>query len=211
MSKSTLIPNHEFSQLASDEQINKVVEALKANNFEVLIAENAEEAKQQVLNNVPEGAEVLVSTSRTLDALGISEAIDKSERYDAVRPRVFSLDRQTQAREIRKMRSAPDIVLGSVHAVTEEGQILIATQSGSQVASYAFGAGRVIWVIGTHKLVHDLNEGMRRIQEYSVPLEDARALEVYGVNTSLNKILIVSKESFPGRTTIVLLKEQLGF
>ncbi|HNM37906.1 MAG TPA: LUD domain-containing protein, partial [Anaerolineales bacterium] len=134
----------------------------------------------------------------------------KSGRYKAVRPRVLALDRKTQADEIRKLRTIPDYIVGSVHAITEAGEVLTASGTGSQISSYAYGAGKVIWVVGTQKIVSDLNEGFRRIKEYSHPLEDARMQEAYGVNSSLNKILVLSRD-MPGRITIVLVKEELGF
>ncbi|HNH27502.1 MAG TPA: LUD domain-containing protein, partial [Anaerolineales bacterium] len=109
-----------------------------------------------------------------------------------------------------KLRTIPDYIVGSVHAITEAGEVLTASGTGSQISSYAYGAGKVIWVVGTQKIVSDLNEGFRRIKEYSHPLEDARMQEAYGVNSSLNKILVLSRD-MPGRITIVLVKEELGF
>ena len=120
------------------------------------------------------------------------------------------MDRETQGREMRKLGSAPDYVVGSVHAVTEEGALLIASFSGSQLGPYASGAGQVILVVGTQKIVPDLETGLRRIREYSYPLEDARAREAYGMGSAINKTLIIEGD-FPGRISVVLVKEQLGF
>lgn len=205
-----MAPNLAFAKLASEAQIQKVTKALEANGIKVLIAETGEEAKNMVLGLVPQGAEVYSNMSKTLDTLGLSAEFDKSGRYNAVRPRVLALDRKTQADEIRKLRTIPDYIVGSVHAITEAGEVLTASGTGSQISSYAYGAGKVIWVVGTQKIVSDLNEGFRRIKEYSHPLEDARMQEAYGVNSSLNKILVLSRD-MPGRITIVLVKEELGF
>lgn len=205
-----MAPNLEFAKLASEVQIQKVTKALEANGIKVLIAETGEEAKNMVLGLVPQGAEVYSNMSKTLDTLGLSAEFDKSGRYNAVRPRVLALDRKTQADEIRKLRTIPDYIVGSVHAITEAGEVLTASGTGSQISSYAYGAGKVIWVVGTQKIVSDLSEGFRRIKEYSHPLEDARMQEAYGVNSSLNKILVLSRD-MPGRITIVLVKEELGF
>lgn len=205
-----MAPNLAFAKLASEVQIQKVTKALEANGIKVLIAETGEEAKNMVLGLVPQGAEVYSNMSKTLDTLGLSAEFDKSGRYNAVRPRVLALDRKTQADEIRKLRTIPDYIVGSVHAITEAGEVLTASGTGSQISSYAYGAGKVIWVVGTQKIVSDLNEGFRRIKEYSHPLEDARMQEAYGVNSSLNKILVLSRD-MPGRITIVLVKEELGF
>jgi len=123
---------------------------------------------------------------------------------------VFSLDRKTQAKEIRKLRSSPDYIVGSVHAITESGQVLTASGGGSQLAPYACGAAKVIWVVGAQKIVSDLDEGFRRIEEYSYPLDDARMYEAHNAHSSVNKTLIVHREA-PGRITVVLVKEELGF
>ena len=208
---SQLIPNPEFTKLASDEQIDKVVNALEANNVQVIVVESGEEAKRLVLQLVPLEAEVYANISKTLEAIGITNEIDKSGRYNAVRPKVLSLDRKSQADEIRILRSRPAYMIGSVHAITEDGQILTASNGGSQLAPYAYGAGKVILVVGTQKIVKDLNEGFRRIEEYSYPLEDARLREALGVPSFIGKILIVNREILPGRTTVILVKEELGY
>jgi hypothetical protein len=123
----------------------------------------------------------------------------------------MQLNYQTQVDEMRKIGASPDYVVGSVHAVTEQGQVLVASASGSQLGPYASGSGTVIWVVGAQKIVPDLEEGFRRINEYSYPLEDARAQEAYGMSSAINKILIVNGEFRPRRITVVLVKERLGY
>ena len=205
-----LIPNNEFAKLASDERVERVAKALKTNGMDVLITETGEEAKQLVLDLVPQGAEVYSNVSKTLERIGLSAEFDKAGRYNAVRPKVLSLDRKTQRDEIRKIRTTPDYIVGSVQAITETGQVLTASGSGSQIAAYAYGAAKVIWVVGAQKLVKDLDEGFRRIAEYSYPLEDTRMQEAFGRHSSVNKTLIINRDA-PGRITIVLVKENLGF
>jgi len=146
-----------------------------------------------------------------LEATGITEAIETSGRYDPVRPRIWSMDRQTQADEIRRLTASPDVMLGSVHAVTETGSLLTASMGGSQLGPYVSGAGRVILVVGTQKIVSDLEDGLPRIDEYSFPLEDARAQAAYGIHSAVNKVLIINREIAPGRITVVLVDEVLGF
>jgi len=208
---TTLVPNREFARVANDEQIERTAKALEANNIHVLIAENSEEAKRLFFELLPEGAEIFLGASVTLETLGIKDEIDQSGRYDAVRPKIFAMNRETQGREIRKLGGAPDYAAGSVHAVTEDGQVLIASNSGSQLGPYASGAGKVIWVVGAQKIVKDLNEGLRRIQEYSYPLEEEHMQQLYGVGTHINKILIVNAELRPNRITIIIVKQELGF
>jgi hypothetical protein len=207
----TLIPNEEFAELANDEQIERTARALQENNIETLIAENSEEARQMFFELVPEGAEVFLGASVTLETLGIRDEIDASGRFDALRPKMRGMDRATQGHEIRKLGAGPDYAAGSVHAVTEDGQVLIASNSGSQLGPYASGAGKVIWVVGAQKLVTDLEEGLRRIEEYTVPREEVHMQELYNAHTSLNKILIVNQESRPERITMIIVKEELGY
>jgi hypothetical protein len=121
------------------------------------------------------------------------------------------MDRATQADEIRRLSTSPEVMLGSVHAITEDGHLLAASMSGSQLAGYVAGAGRVILVVGSQKIVADLAEGLRRINDYAYPLEDARAFEAYGIRSSVNKLLIINREIVPGRITVVLIDEAIGF
>jgi hypothetical protein len=208
---SNLIPNQEFARLAHDKQIQRAAKALEANGIHTIIVENGEEAKRIFFELVPEGSEVFLGASVTLETLGIKDEIDKSGKYDALRPKMFAMNRETQGREIRKLGGAPDYAAGSVHAVTEDGHVLIASKTGSQLGPYASGAGKVIWVVGAQKIVKDFNEGLRRIQEYCYPLEDVHMHQLYSTGTDINKILIVNTEFRPNRITMIIVKEQLGF
>jgi len=149
--------------------------------------------------------------SQTLDVLGITHEIEKSGRYAALRPRIWSMDRETEADEIRRLGAAPDVMLGSVHAVTETGSLLAASMSGSQLGPYVSGAGRVILVVGTQKIVPDLEEGLLRINEYAYRLADARPPRAYGTRGAVNKVLVINREITPGRITVILVDEVLGF
>jgi hypothetical protein len=211
MIDNVLVPDRSFARLASEEQISRTAEALEANNIHTLVAENAAEAKRLFFELVPEGSEVFLGASVTLEKLGIKETIDKSGRFDALRPKMFAMNRETQGREIRKLGGTPDFAAGSVHAVTEHGQVMIASLTGSQLGPYASGAGKVIWVVGAQKLVKDLDEGFRRIQEYCYPLEDAHLQELYKLHSNVNKVLIVNREIRPNRITMIIVKEEVGY
>jgi LUD domain len=208
---ATLVPNQEFTQLASEEQITKTVLALEANNIRTVVTQTSEEARMRVLDLIPSGVEVYNSPSRTLELLGLAEDIEHATRFQSVRARLHSLDRVTQRDEVRRMMASPDVLVGSVQAITEQGQVMVASALGSQLAPAAAGAGTVIWVVGTQKLVRTLDDGFRRIREYSYPLEDVRTHQVYGQGSAINKILLVNGEAQPGRITIVLVKQNLGF
>ena len=209
--ESELVPNEAFAKLASDEQIERAVKALEANGIHALVAKDGAEAKRLFFELVPDGAEIFLGASVTLEKLGIQNEIDKSGRFDAVRPKLFAMNRETQGTEIRKLGASPEYAAGSVQAVTEDGHVLLGSKTGSQLGPYASGAGHVIWVAGAQKIVKDVAEGLRRIQEYCYPLEDVHMHELYNVGTEVNKILIINKEFRPGRNTIIIVKEQVGF
>ncbi len=211
MAVNVTVPNREFEKLASDERIERTRRALEANGIHVRVAQNGEEAKRMFFELVPDGSEVFLGASVTLEQLGIKDVIDKSGRFDALRPKIFAMDRTKQAREIRKLGGTPDYAAGSVHAVTEDGHVLIASKTGSQLGPYASGAGHVVWVVGAQKLVKDLNEGFRRIYEYCVPREEVHMQELYHTGTAPNKILILNAEIRPDRITMIIVKEDLGF
>ena len=196
---------------ADDVRVKKTMAALEANGMTVFRASDGAAAKRIVLDLIPDSSPVHQGASQTLDVLGITYEIEKSGRYAPLRPRIWSLDRATEADEIRRLGATPDVMLGSVHAVTETGSLLAASMSGSQLGPYVSGAGQVILVIGTQKIVRDIDEGLLRINEYAYRLEDARAQAAYGVRSAVNKVLIINREITPGRITVVLVDEVLGF
>jgi hypothetical protein len=207
---SETIISDPFSASASEEAIETVAAALAANNIEAIVVDTGEEARERVLAMVPEGAEVHWGTSKTLDDLGLSAVFLEPDRYDPIRPRYMAMDRQTQGREIRKLMAAPDVMLGSVGAVTLDGALVTASYAGSQIGPYAAGAGRVILVVGSQKIVPDLDTAMRRVCEHVMPYEDARLRERLGVGTRLAKLLVTFLEARPGRTTVILVREPVG-
>jgi LUD domain len=200
-----------FATPADDARVRRTTVALETNGFSVLRARSAAEARRLVRDLIPEGAMVHHGASQTLDVTGITEELDTSGRYEPIGLRIRSMDRATQGDEIRRETAAPDVMLGSVHAVTETGSLLAASMSGSQLAPYVAGAGRVILVVGAQKIVADIDEGLRRIDQYALPLEDARALEAYGIHSGVNKVLIINREIVPERITVVLVDQVLGF
>ena len=200
-----------FGTLVDEARVRRTAAALEANGISVLRAADVAEAKRIVLGLIPDGSQVHHGASESLESSGIAEEIDKSGRYELVRPRLRSMDRKTQADEIRRLGAAPDVMLGSVHAVTETGSLIAASMGGSQLGPYASGAGRVILVVGTQKIVSDLEEGLRRVNDYAFLLEDARAQLAYGIHSAVNKVLIINGEVVPGRITVVFVDEVLGF
>lgn len=186
--------------------------ALRENGIEALFVETGEEAKKKVLGLLPESAEVLNMSSTTLDSIGLAKEVMESGMFNAVRKKLSSMDRKTQGSEMQKLGAAPEWALGSVHAVTERGEVLVASQSGSQLPAYSYGSSHVVWVVGTQKIVRDRDEGFRRIYEHCLPLESERARKAYGVpGSGVNKVLLVNKEAKPGRITVIFVNQVLGF
>jgi hypothetical protein len=207
----TKIETSKFALLASDAQIKRTVQALEANNIHVIVTEDGHDAKKTLFELIPSNAEVFTASSETLWALGVAEEIDKSGRYNSVREKMAMMDRKTQNREMEKLGATPEYMIGSIQAVTETGEIIIASKTGSQISGYAAAAVHVIWVVGTQKIVPTYEDGMERVEYYILPLENARTLKAYGVSSSANKVLVIKKEFKPGRTTMILVKEKLGF
>jgi hypothetical protein len=205
------IPALSFTDPAPAQRLERVAAALTANNFAAEILDDAAAARARVKDLIPAGASVFTGASETLRLSGIDEDINTSGRYDAVRPRGLAMDRATQMAEIWRLMSTPDVIVGSVHAVTETGALVAASATGSQLPGYAGAAGHVIWVVGAQKVVPDLSTALRRIEAHCLPLESERAMAVYGRPSALNRVLILNAEPLPGRATVLLLREAIGF
>ena len=201
----------EFSALASEQEMIAVSAALERNGITADIVATGELAREAVRSLLPVGAEVYNNTSQTLEVIDVAEDIERSGLYQPLRPRLYQMDREMQGREMRQLAASPDWLVGSVHAVTEEGSLLIASASGSQLGPIVSGAGHVILVIGGQKIVPDFDTGLRRIYEYCFPLEDLRARQAYGVSSGVNNLLTINHAIPPGRISAILVKEPLGF
>jgi LUD domain len=200
----------DYTTPASETALEALAARLRERNFEVLIVDDGDAAREAVLERIPEGASVNSGKSKTLEDAGIFGALMESSRHDFIRKRTLKMDRQTQRDEIRRISSTPDVMLGSAHAVTEAGQIVITSASGSQIGPIASGAGRLILVIGSQKIVPDLDAAFRRIRDHVFPYEDARLREQLGVGTKSTRTLILESDFMPGRTTVILVRQPIG-
>jgi hypothetical protein len=199
-----------FAKRASEESVQKTAAALRARNFSVEVVDTPAQARAYVLSVLPKDQSIFTSSSETLRLSGIEGDINDSGKYNAIRPQMLKLDYKTQRAEMLKMGATPDVIVGSVHAITEDGRVVAASGSGSQLGPYAAAAGKVVWVVGSQKIVPDLDTAMRRLQYYAYPKEDTRMRETYGVPSGLMKILIVNGD-MPGRISVVLVREPIGF
>jgi hypothetical protein len=208
---TTSIPAAPFTDPAPADRLERVAAALTANNFTAEILDNAAAARTRIKDLIPPGASVFTGASETLRLSGIEEDINNSGRYDAIRSRGQAMDRATQMDEIRRMLASPDVIVGSVGAVTETGALVVASASGGQLTGYAGGSARAIWIVGAQKVVPDLSTALRRIEDHCLPLENDRAMKVYGQPSAVNRLLILNAEPHPGRGTVLLLREAIGF
>jgi hypothetical protein len=205
------IAKTQFTDPAPAGALERVAAALRENNFAVEILDDAAAARARIKDLIPAGASVLTASSETLRLSGIDEDINASGQYEALRPRLLAMDRATEADDIRRLLASPDVVVGSVSAATETGSLVVPSASGSQLPAYSGGAAHAIWIVGAQKLVPDLSTALRRVEDHCLPLENERAMKAYGQPSALNRLLILNAELHPGRATVLLLREAIGF
>jgi len=204
---------NKWNQLADKETVKKTIASLKANNIDARFVQTGDEAKKEIYSLIPEGSEVMTMSSTTLDALEISKEINESSKFNSVKNKLNEMNRETQNLDMQKLGAAPEWAIGSAHAVTEDGHVLIASNTASQLSAYAAGSPHVIWVVGTQKIVKDTDEGMKRLYDYVLPLESARLNKQYNMTAGsfVSKILIVNREFMKDRVTVIFVNEKLGF
>jgi len=208
---TTPAPATLFTDAAPAASLERAAAALTAHGFTAEILNDAAAARARIRDLIPEGASVFTGASETLRLSGIDADINTSGRYQAIKPRVLAIDRATGADDIRRLLASPDVAVGSVHAVTETGSLVVASGSGSQLPGYAGGAVRAIWIVGAQKVVPDLATALRRVEEHCLPLENARAQAAYGQPSAVNRLLILNAEPHPGRGIVLLLRQAIGF
>ena len=207
---NTITTPDRFSTLPDEQALASTVTALEEHGFSVEVVDDLDAARQAVLARVPKGSSVMTNTSVTLQETGIADAVNNDGPYESARNKMFALDFATQAQQMKVIGGQPDYALGSVHAITRDGALVIASASGSQLASYAWGAANVIFVVGAQKLVPTLDAARERIYQHSLVLEDSRAVAAYGQHSSVGKILEIRQE-LPGRIHVVLIRQVVGY
>jgi L-lactate utilization protein LutC len=200
----------DFEIPASEEMLQKVANRIRERNIEVLTVNNGEEARQAVLERLPKGAQVHSGKSKTLQDSGIFDAMMDLNQYDALRHQTLKMDRKTQMQEIRKLTAAPDFMLGSVNAITEDGILVVASATASQIGPYANTAGKVILVVGSQKIMPDLETALKRIREHVQPWEESQVRKAANMGTFVGKILIIEREWINERMTVILVREPIG-
>lgn len=204
--------NKKYNTLASDKTIDATIANLKTNGINAVVVSSKEDAKKEIYKLIPEGAEVMTATSTTLDQMGLTDEINDSGKFNSIKSQLMKLNRDKDQLKMQQLGAAPEYVIGSVHAVTTDGKVIIVSNTGSQLPSYSYGASHVVWVVSTKKITKDLDDGINRAYEHILPLESVRVQKAYGMpNSEIKKLLIINKEINPERITIVFVKEDLGF
>lgn len=205
----------DYNQIPNDKIINQTLSALKINGVNAEVVNSKNEAKKRVEELIPEGSEIMTATSITLDQIGLTEELNSSKKYNSTKNELKNLNRDSDQRKMQQIGAAPEYIIGSVHAVTQDGKVVIASNTGSQLPGYVYGADHVIWVVSAKKITPDLDSAIKRVYEHVLPLESERAREAYkafGVTGSnVSKLLIVNKEVNPDRINLIFVKEDLGF
>jgi hypothetical protein len=199
-----------FTALPDEPTLAATVTALEEHGFSVPVVDHLHAARQAVLARIPHGASVMTNTSVTLTETGLAGAINDSGDYDSARAAMAELDFATHLAEMKALAGQAEYALGSVHAVTRDGTLVIASAGGSQLAAYSWDAAHVIFVVGAQKLVPTLAEAHERIYAHSLVLEDARAIAAYGQHSQVGKVLEIHSE-MPGRIHVVLIRQVTGF
>lgn len=203
--------NYEY--IASDSTIEKVVEALKARNIHAIVVNTKEEALKEIKKLIPKGGKVMNGSSTTLNQIGFVDYLKEGKHgWDNVHADIVNEKDPAKQARLRKESVLADYFLGSVHAITEAGQLMIASASGSQIPSYAFTSDNVIWVASANKIVADRDAAFKRLEDYVFPLENKRMQGVGYPGSTIGRVLVFEREIMPNRhLTLILVKEKLGF
>ena len=202
-----------YTNIPSDELIAKVAEALKARNITPIIVDTKEAALEEIKKLIPRGGSVMNGSSTTLQEIGFVDYLKEGTHgWDNVHEEILKESDPTKRARLRKESVLADYFFGSVHAITEAGQLLIASASGSQMPSYSFTSDHVIWVASVNKIVPDREAAFKRIEDYVFPLESKRMQSVGYPSSTIGRVLVFEREIMPNRhLTIILVKEKLGF
>ena len=200
------------SKLVVDEAaIRRTVEGLKERNVAAMVAKNGEEAKQMLIDLIPDGAVVFKSTSETLDTIGYSEYIRETHRYKNLYLEISEEPDRERQRELRRLASVAEYYVGSVHAIAETGEVIVASGSGSQLGAYVYGAKTVIWVAGVQKICPTFEDALARVRGFSVERHHEWATSQGRAAAPMGKLMIFENEQNPDRLKMVLIKESLGW
>jgi len=196
----------------TDEELDAAVESLEASGFDVVVVEDADAALSELTAQIPAGAGVMDGHSTTLEEIGSMDHLMEGDHdWENRHAEVYGIDDDAERQRARREAQASDYFVGSVNAIAATGELVAADASGSRIGAYPFAAENLLLVAGTNKIVDDLDAALDRLENVAYPLEDARAQEAYGQGSMIGKQLIYRQEAEDGRTTLVLVRESLGY
>ncbi|WP_302081475.1 lactate utilization protein [Salinibaculum rarum] len=201
-----------LDELPDETRLDEAVANLEANGFEVVVVDTAEDALETLQSHIPAGASVMNGHSTTLEEIGFAEYLSEGDHeWESLPDEIWSIDDDERRQAARREAQTADYFLGGINAVAATGELVAADRSGSRIGAYPFAASNVVIVSGANKVVPDLDAALDRLESVAYPLENERAKEAYGVESEIAKQLIFRQELEEGRTTVVLVREQLGY
>jgi L-lactate utilization protein LutC len=202
-----------WAELASEDTVKRTRESLEARGIRVEFLQKREEALKRIIDMIPQGAEVMTGSSTTLQEIGFVDLLTSGKhKWNNLKGAIVKEKDSLKQMELRKRSITAEYFLGSVHAVTQSGEVIVVSNTGSQLPSYAYSSNNVVWVVGAQKIVLDMEDGMKRVREYCLPLEDNRMKRAGFRGSAIGKILIFERETLPKRTvTLIFVNEKLGF
>lgn len=202
----------EWVKMPDEKTLMETAKNIRSRGFQVIVVEDRENALKKIVDLIPAGVEVMNGSSTTLIEIGFSDYMKSGKhQWKSLHEAILKeADAQKRA-ELRRKSVTADYFLGSVNAISKTGELVACDASGSRVGAYPFAAKNLILVAGIQKIVPNLEKAIERVKAYVYPLEDARAKKMYGTGTSMGKWVIIDHENIPNRTTLILVKEKLGF
>ena len=202
----------ELDELPDDETVEATVASLEERGFDVIVVDDADEALEAVTSQIPAGVSVMNGHSTTLEEIGFDEFLSEGDHeWESLPDQIWGIDDDAERQTARRESQTADYFLGGINAVAGTGELVAADLSGSRIGAYPFAAGNVVIVTGINKIVPTLDDALDRLESVAYPLENERAQEAYGVESAIAKQLIYRRETEEGRTTVVLVREQLGY
>jgi L-lactate utilization protein LutB len=202
----------ELDRLPDDETVEETVANLEERGFDVIVVDDADEALTAVKSQIPDGVSVMNGHSTTLEEIGFDEFLSEGDHdWESLPDQIWSIDDDAERQTARRESQTADYFLGGINAVAQTGELVAADLSGSRIGAYPFAAGNVVIVTGANKVVPTLSDAFDRLESVAYPLENERAQEAYGAESAIAKQLVYRRETEEGRTTVVLVREQLGY
>ncbi|WP_435317143.1 lactate utilization protein [Haloarchaeobius sp. TZWSO28] len=201
-----------YDQLPDDATIDETVENLESRGFDVVVVDDAEAALDAVTAQIPDDVSVMNGHSTTLEEIGFVEYLNEGDHdWENLAGQVWNIDDDAERHTFRRKAQTADYFLGSVNAIAQSGELVAADASGSRIGAYPFAAQHLVLVSGVNKITEDLDAAFDRIEEFAYELENARAQEAYGMESVIAKQLVYRHETEEGRTTLVLVRDNLGY